>query len=263
MMKNDPFEAHDITHLSASSINQFISSPCHWLLKVSGYRSSSSPAMWRGTAIDNAICNSFDMDSESESRLQESIVNAKKDFDRLYNHNIDDTIFVSSEDINKERDKLEEWVNLGVNFYNNLETKPIECQRKIEIEFEDIPIPVIGYIDLTYEDCIRDIKTTARLLSDTPSSICRQLSLYSLAENKPAYVDFLHVTSKKADVVTREITNVEENVSVLRKAAFAMMNLLSYSDDIRTVASLLYPDFDDWRWSDEDIEAAKNLWSIK
>ena len=100
------------------------------------------------------------------------------------------------------------------------------------------------------------------MLSETPSSICRQLSLYSVAEDKPALVDFLHVTSKQQQVVTREITNVENHVSVLKKAAFAMMNVLSYSDDIYTVASLFYPDYDYWMWSDEDKVAAKQLWSI-
>jgi hypothetical protein len=261
MMKNNPFEVHGVEHLSASSINQFISSPCHWILKVSGYKSSSNPAMWRGTAIDNAICNSFDLDLNQEQKIQRSIVNAEMDFDSLHEYYQSEKDY-DLNDVGKEREKLEPWVKLGVDFYNKLEWKPIECQRKIEIEFEDIPIPIIGYIDLTYEDCIRDIKTTARLLSETPLSICRQLSLYSVAEDKPALVDFLHVTSKQQQVVTREITNVENHVSVLKKAAFAMMNVLSYSDDIYTVASLFYPDYDYWMWSDEDKVAAKQLWSI-
>ena len=43
-----------------------------------------------------------------------------------------------------------------------------------------------------------------------------------------------------------------------------MMNVLSYSDDINQVASLYYPDFDDWRWSNGiDRDAAKKLWRIK
>ena len=258
-MKNNPFEVHGVEHLSASSINQFISSPCHWLLKVSGYKSSSNPAMWRGTVVDNAICNSFEL-KDRDKKIDRSIKNAEMSFDDLYDfykrrneYDIDT--------VEAERVKIADWVSLGVDFYNNLEWKPQECQKEINIEFEDIPVPIIGYIDLSYEDCIRDIKTTARLLSETPSSICRQLSLYSLAEDKPAYVDFLHVTTKQSQVVTREITDVEKHVSVLRKAAFAMMNVLSYSDDIHTVASLFYPDYDYWMWSDEDKVAAKLLWS--
>ena len=261
MMKNNPFETHGVEHLSASSINQFITSPCHWILKVSGYKSSSNPAMWRGTVVDDAICNSFDLDLDAEKKINRSIANAEMSFDDLYGYHQKNAEYDFA-DVDKERTKIADWVSLGVDFYNNLEWKPTECQRKIEIEFEDIPIPIIGYIDLTYEDCIRDIKTTARLLSETPSSICRQLSLYSLAEDKPALVDFLHVTTKQQQVVTREITDVEKHVSVLKKAAFAMMNVLSYSDDIYTVASLFYPDYDFWMWSDEDKVAAQQLWSI-
>ena len=115
---------------------------------------------------------------------------------------------------------------------------------------------------MQYEGVIRDIKTTGRLLKNIPSSICRQLSLYGYAEDSVPYADFIHVTKAKAEVVSIEITDVEKRVSELKNAAYAMMNVLSYSDDIRTVASLFYPDFDDWRWSEEDIEAAKNLWSI-
>ena len=44
---------------------------------------------------------------------------------------------------------------------------------------------------------------------------------------------------------------------------FPIMNLLSYSDDVNQIASLFYPDYDDWRWSQEDIKVAKTLWSIK
>jgi len=55
---------------------------------------------------------------------------------------------------------------------------------------------------------------------------------------------------------------VDKRVNELRQAALSMMNVLSYSDDINQVATLFYPDFDDWRWSDLDIEAAKILWRI-
>jgi len=260
-MKNNPFEVHGVEHLSASSINLFIANPCQWLLKVHGYRGKSNPAMWRGSAIDNVICESFDLDIPHDKKIQRSKVNAEIDFDRSYEFHAQNNHY-ESDAVEKERSKLVDWVHLGVDFYNRLEWKPIECQRRIEIEFEDIPVPVIGFIDLTYDDCIRDIKTTARLMPNTPQGICRQLSLYSVAEDKPAFVDFLHITKAKQQVVTRKITDVENHVSVLKKAAFAMMNVLSYSDDIYTVASLFYPDFEDWRWSDEDKEAAKQLWSI-
>ena len=259
-MKNNPFDAHNIEHLSASSINQFISSPCHWLLKISGHRGKSNPAMWRGTVIDNAICKSFENNLSIEKKLHRSITNSEYDYDSLYEyHNA--TYDYDIDAVDKERNNLQRYLEVAVPFYAKL-GKPQDCQKKIEIEFESIPVPIIGYIDLQYEGVIRDIKTTGRLLKNIPSSICRQLSLYGYAEDSVPYADFIHVTKAKAEVVSIEITDVEKRVSELKNAAYAMMNVLSYSDDIRTVASLFYPDFDDWRWSEEDIEAAKNLWSI-
>ena len=259
-MKNNPFEVHNIEHLSASSINQFISSPCHWLLKVSGYRGKSNPAMWRGTVVDDAICNAFALNMPDEKKLHRSICNAEIEFNSLYEFHSNKSNY-EAESVNSEKNDLSRYLEVALPFYNKL-GKPIESQKRIEIQFDSLPIPIIGFIDLQYEGIIRDIKTTKRLQKVIPTSICRQLSLYAYAEDSIPYADFIHVTRTKAEVVSMEITDVEKRVSELKNAAYAMMNVLSYSDDIRTVASLFYPDFDDWRWSDDDIEAAKNLWSI-
>ena len=60
-MKN-PFEQHDVRHLSASSINEYITNPQRWLLHVSGYRDNIGiPAMWRGTAVDQAITKAIEL----------------------------------------------------------------------------------------------------------------------------------------------------------------------------------------------------------
>ena len=60
MKKNNPFEVHGIEHLSASAINQFITNPASWILKVSGHRGIPNPAMWRGSVVDNIISSAFD-----------------------------------------------------------------------------------------------------------------------------------------------------------------------------------------------------------
>ena len=101
-------------------------------------------------------------------------------------------------------------------------------------------------------------------MSTVPSTICRQLSLYAYAEDSIPYADFINVTKAKAEVVSIEITDVDKRVNELRQAALSMMNVLSYSDDINQVATLFYPDFDDWRWSNAvDKNAAKKLWRIE
>ena len=257
-MKNNPFEVHGITHLSPSSINQFISSPAQWVLKVSGHRGLSNPAMWRGTCVDDAVSAAFNY--EDKGMIEKTTKNAMSIFYNLYQQNKKTNQYDIAK-VEAERKNIQRYVEVAIPFYKAI-GKPTAIQKKIELQFEEIPVPIIGYIDLQYEGIIRDIKTTGRLLKVIPLSICRQLSVYGYAENSIPYADFIYVTKDKAEVVSMEITNVESRINEVKKAAISMMNVLSYSDDITQVASLFYPDFDDWRWSDLDIEAAKILWRI-
>ena len=262
MKNNNPFKVHGIEHLSASAINQFITNPASWILKVSGHRGIPNPAMWRGTVVDNVISSAFQWDMPLDKKLHRAVVNAELEYDTMY----EDYSTRFNYDLNKveqEKTNLLKYLKVALPFYAKLGT-PLACQKRIEVEFEDIPVPIIGYIDLQYEGITRDIKTTGRLMSKIPSTICRQLSLYAFAEDSVPYADFIHVTKTKAEVVSMEITDVEKNVNELRKASLSMMNVLSYSDDINQVASLFYPDFDDWRWSNAiDQDAAKKLWRIE
>ena len=262
MKKNNPFEVHGIQHLSASAINQFITNPASWILKVSGHRGIPNPAMWRGSVVDNIISSAFDWNLPVEKKLHRAISNAELEYDTMY-EDYSTRYNYDLAKVEQERTNLKRYLEVGIPFYSKL-GKPQECQKRIEVEFEDIPVPIIGYIDLQYEGITRDIKTTGRMMSKIPATICRQLSLYAYAEDSVPYADFIHVTKAKAEVVTIEITDVENNVNELQRAALSMMNVLSYSDDINQVASLYYPDFDDWRWSDGiDRDAAKKLWRIK
>ena len=69
---NDPFAAHDVTHLSASAINEYIANPARWILHVSGYRDNLGiPAMWRGIAVDKALSRAcFDTSVSEAPRLR-------------------------------------------------------------------------------------------------------------------------------------------------------------------------------------------------
>jgi hypothetical protein len=39
------------------------------------------------------------------------------------------------------------------------------------------------------------------------------------------------------------------------------MKLLAYSNDKYEIASLFYPNFDDWKWNEDEIKFAKTIWS--
>ena len=60
-------------------------------------------------------------------------------------------------------------------------------------------------------------------------------------------------------------SNCRQPTPIQRKklVALAIMNLLSFSNDKQTIAQLFYPNLDDWKWGDDEINFAKTIWSIK
>lgn len=256
---NDPFEAHNVNHLSASAINEFIANPQRWILHVSGYRDNEGiPAMWRGIAVDKALSRAcFEPDISPEQIIQwaydefdERADQAKQSGQPFYHNRAE-----------AERSNLERYMTPAIPHFRSLGA-PLASQKKIKLEFEELPIPIIGYLDLLYDGVVRDIKSVSRLPKSVPNSTCRQLAIYATAEDCAPIVDYVHANKTQSQVVVMPVLDIEHHMNVVRRAANNMMNLLSYSSDIRQVASLMIPDLDDWRWSDGEREAARELWRI-
>lgn len=255
---NDPFEHHGVTHLSASSINEYIQNPARWLLHVSGFRDNAGiPAMWRGTAVDKAITSAL-LEGLSDD---EAVAEANSTFADEKASAVANDQPVNEKKASAESEAVERYLRIALPHYRSL-GKPIASQKRIELEYDWMPVPIIGYLDLKYEGVVRDIKTVGRLPSAVPMTVCRQLSIYATAEKALPLVDYIHSTKSSAQVVVMGVSDVEGNMRVVERAARSMMKLLSYSADIREVAQLLVPNFDDWRWSASEIEAAKKLWSL-
>ena len=255
---NDPFEHHGVTHLSASSINEYIQNPARWLLHVSGFRDNSGvPAMWRGTAVDKAITSAL-LDGISDDDAVEQAVSLFTDEKAKAIANEQP---VNEKKASAEAESVERYLRIALPHYRSLGT-PIASQKKIELAYDWMTVPIIGYIDLQYEGVVRDIKTVGRLPSTVPMTVCRQLSIYATAEKSLPLVDYIHSTKSSAQVVVMGVPDVEGHMRMVERASRSMMKLLSYSSDIQEVAQLLTPNFDDWRWSASEINAAKKLWSL-
>jgi hypothetical protein len=258
-MNKNPFENHNVGHLSASSINEYITNPQRWILHVSGFRDRFGiPAMWRGTAVDKALCIAIEEPDVSEAQI---IKWAENSFDEEYKSAIEDKIPVMAVRAESERDNLSRYLAPAIPHFRSL-GKPLATQKKIKLELDELPIPIIGYLDLLYDGVVRDIKTVSRLPNKVPTATCRQLSIYATAENCHPIVDYVHANKTASKVVVMPVENVDAHMAVVRQAANNMMRLLSYSDDITEIASLMIPDLDDWRWSDGERVAAKKLWRI-
>ena len=60
------------------------------------------------------------------------------------------------------------------------------------------------------------------------------------------------------------VTNTEHHFEIVKKTARNMMKLLSVSESIEEVASLLMPDLDHWSFSlAREKEFARELWGIE
>ena len=249
MNSNNPFDQFDIEHLSASSINLFIQDICLFIVRyLFKHKSPTNPAMLRGIVIDHSLGN------------KTSVAEAQKEFMALMNYEKKQGNVFDQEKAEIEYNNIEKYLDVGIPFYKDL-GKPVSYQEKIILQFEDLPIDIIGYVDLEYKDCIRDIKTTAKTPKLTPQ-VSRQLAIYSTALDKPAFADYLYVAKTKQEVVTFEVEDVDARINEVYRVALAMMNLLQ-NNDINSLVEQFYPDMTSFMWDQSSNEVAKELWRIK
>jgi len=249
MNSNNPFDQFNIEHLSASSINLFMQDiPLFIVRYLAKHKAPTNPAMLRGTVIDHAIGN------------KTSVAEAQKEFMALMNYEKKQGNVFDQEKAETEYNNIEKYLDVGLPFYKDL-GKPVSYQEKIILQFEDLPLPVLGFVDLEYKDCIRDIKTTAKTPKLTPQ-VSRQLAIYSTALDKPAFADYLYVAKTKQEVVTFEVEDVDARLNEVYRVALAMMNLLQ-NNDINSLVEQFYPDMTSFMWDQSSIEVAKELWRIK
>lgn len=250
MNSNNPFEHFGIEHLSASSINLFIQDvPLFIVRYLAKHRSPTNPAMVRGTVIDHCIGN------------KTSILEAKKEFKKIMNYEKKQGNVFDKEKADTEYNNLERYLEIGIPFYKKL-GEPVSYQERVELQFDDLPIKILGFVDMEYKDCIRDIKTTAKRPSTLLSPVQRQLAIYATAlEKNRAYADYLYVTKTKAEVITLECDDIDMRLNEVYRVALAIMNLLQ-NNNIHSLVDQFYPN-PDWMWSLQDIEFAKELWRIK
>ena len=179
----------------------------------------------------------------------------------LLNYNKKQGVVFDEEKAESEYNNIEKYLDVGLPFYKDL-GKPVSYQEKVNLQFEDLTIDFIGYVDLEYKDCIRDIKTTSKTPKLTPQ-VSRQLAIYSTALDKPAFADYLYVAKTKQEVVTFEVEDVDARINEVYRVALAMMNLLQ-NNDINSLVEQYYPNFEsNWLWDQTSIEVAKELWRIK
>jgi len=245
---NNPFAVHGINYLSPSSINTYINDNALWVARyLFGVKSSSGASAVRGIATEATLANKYE----------------KKTFDFKYldmhfmSLCAESGIDLGDTKTAKEKKLLEGFGKvIDENFdYENLEA----YQEKVSVQIDDLPVPIIGYIDFRFTDKIVDLKTTTRMPTRPTEAQKRQMALYSMAYPKSS-VDLFFASPKEHKKFT--LKNLSAYKKQLTQVAFGIQKFLSVSDDKHEIASLTYPNLDSWLWTGMKDEASK-IWSLK
>ena len=248
MLSNNPFAVHGINYLSPSSINTYINDNALWVARyLFGVKSSSGASAVRGIATEAALADKYE----------------KKTFDFKYldmhfmSLCAESGIDLGDVKTAKEKKLLEGFGKvIDENFnYDNLEA----YQEKVSVQLDDLPVPIIGYIDFRFADKIVDLKTTTRMPTRPTEAQKRQMALYSMAYPKSS-VDLFFASPKEHKKFT--LKNLSVYKKQLVKVALGIQKFLSVSNDKHEIASLTYPNLDSWLWTGMKEEASK-IWSVK
>ena len=249
MRSNNPFKAHGINYLSPSSINTYINDTSLWVARyLFNIKSSSGASAVRGIATEFVLADKYEKG--------------------VFDYNLLDVKFMSLcaesgidlGDIKtaKEKKLLKDF---GTIIDENFDYKDLEAyQEKVEVQIEDMPVPIMGYIDFRFKGKIVDLKTSTRMPTRPTEAQKRQMALYSMAYPDSS-VDLFFATPKEHKTFT--LKNLTLYKKQLRKVALSIQKFLSISDDKHELASFVFPNFDSWMWSGDMKDEAKKIWSVK
>ena len=212
MRSNDPFKAHGINYLSPSSINTYINDTSLWVARyLFKIKSSSGASAVRGIATEFVLADKYEKG--------------------VFDYNLLDVKFMSLcaesgidlGDIKtaKEKNLLKGFGSvIDKNFdYENLEA----YQEKVEVPIDDMPVPIMGYIDFRFKDKIVDLKTSTRMPTRPTEAQKRQMALYSMAYPNSS-VDLFFATPKEHKKFT--LKNLTLYKKQLRKVALSILSLI-------------------------------------
>jgi hypothetical protein len=249
----DAFTRHGIDHLSASSLNLWAAEPALWAMeRLLGYRTPLGVLAARGKAVEHGVNLGL---TRPDLSAGDCATAALAEFDREMALSPDERREV-------ERANIPGYVANALAELRQYGT-PTAYQHRIEIRLEDVPVPVVGYIDWLFEQhgLIVDLKTGERLPSAISDSHGRQGAIYARAHGnfgmRFAYAKPVAGKKDGRAIAVYEMSgdDVRLHLGALREIALRLGRFLALSNDPRELAGLLVPDFDDFRWSNPAVRA--------
>jgi hypothetical protein len=252
-MQSNPFERHGIDHLSPSSLNLWAAEPALWVMeRLLGRRSPISANAARGRAAEQGIHLGL---LDPSLAISYCVVAALREFDRE---------MALSQDPRREaeRDKIAGYVEQGILALRPYGV-PTGYQEKVSVTLDDVPVPVIGFIDWRYDQhgMVVDLKTSERLPSSISETHGRQGAIYARAHDNYAmrFAYVKPVPGKKdgraAAVYEMSGEDVARHLGAFTEIALRLGRFLALSGDADELAGLLVPNYDAFYWNNATTRA--------
>ena len=253
MITRNPFDRHGIDHLSPSSLNLYAAEPALWVMeRLLGRRSPISANAARGKAVEHGIHLGL---MNPDLPVVEAAIAAQRAFDREMTLNPDARREV-------ERKTLAGYVEHGLKELRQYGA-PSAYQEKVSITLDEVPVPIIGYIDWRFDShgLIVDLKTAARLPSSIRDSHGRQGAVYAKAHDnygmRFAYVKPIVGKTDGRAVAVYEMSGdaLRGHLEALRQIAIRLGRFLALSSDTDELAGLMVPNYDAFYWNNATTRA--------
>ncbi len=227
-MTDNVFERFGITHLSPSHINMRMTKPLQWGRK---YLRRQDPyvnaAMLRGRAVEAGWA---DWLGHGDLALATEHMNV------TFTAELEAAGIV---DESNERRNLAPMLGQAIDWGAPFGAAK-EMQVRVEHWFPDVPVPVIGYVDVGFEQGDVDLKSSTRLPNGgraTQAHIC-QVALYRAARDMRPHT-LLYVTGMKFLAVPVTDEETAWGLDVLHEEALSIQEFLQRMPDAETAVRCL------------------------
>jgi hypothetical protein len=247
------FSQHGIEHLSASSLNLWAAEPAVWAMeRLLGHRSPPSALMARGKAVEDGVHAGL---LDPARSVDECAAQAVAAFNR-------EMALIPDDRRDGERALIPGYVEHGLGELRQYGV-PSAYQDRVELRLDDVPVPVIGFIDWRFDDhgLIVDLKTSERLPSAISLSHSRQGAIYARAHgNYGMRFAYVKPTAGKKDgraVVVYELerAEIDRQLMALRQIALRLERFLALSNDSAELCGLIVPDYERFHWTNPTTRA--------
>lgn len=226
------FERHGINVLSPSSLNLWRASPGLWALRyVAKRKEEDNSGFWRGNAVEAGFVYYL-----RTGEMGRATTVAIQHFDDAAQGEVTDDIIADRELIGPMIGELQKWP--APSRLNSL-------QIKVEHWLDNVPIPVVGYLDFAFDGIDVDLKTTKACPTTPRAEHIRQVALYRAARGRKG--GLLYVTGKKHAYFEIDDDAMERALGDLSADALSLQHFLRRCNNKRDVLQSLPIDWDHFR----------------